>query len=88
MNTLNPVTANPESLSPDDRLGFKIIAVIGYNNDWCAYRGLTDWSDERCAAQGDKISKDAAEALFYAPVARGTNLSRMLGFIKVRSIWA
>jgi len=69
-------------------LGFKIIAVIGYNNDWCAYRGLTDWSDERCAAQGDKISKDAAEALFYAPVARGTNLSRMLGFIKVRSIWA
>ncbi len=73
MNTLNPVTVNPTVLAPDDKLGFKVIAVIGYNNDWCAYRGLTEWTDEQCASMGDKIPKKAAEALFYAPVARGLN---------------
>lgn len=71
MTTLNPVTISPELLKPNDKLGFKIIAVIGYNNDWSAYRGLSDWSDEQTASMGDKISKEAAEALFYAPVALG-----------------
>ncbi|MFA5416924.1 MAG: hypothetical protein WC341_00560 [Bacteroidales bacterium] len=71
MPTINPVSAIPVQLKPGDKLGFKVIAVIGCNNDWAAYRGLTDWSDEDTAKRGDKISKDTAEDLFYAPVAAG-----------------
>jgi hypothetical protein len=71
MRTLNPVEVNPNELKSDDILGFKVVAVIGYAHDWAAYRGLTDWDDEEVASQGDKLSKEAAEALFYAPVALG-----------------
>lgn len=69
--TLNPVTAIPDSLKAGDRLGFKVIAVIGGTGDWAAYRGLTSQSDDEIARQGDKIDKEAAEALFYAPKAAG-----------------
>lgn len=65
--TLNPVEVRPIDLSPRDRLGFKIIAVIGHNNDWAAYRGLTHMSDQEIADHGDKISQEVAEALFFAP---------------------
>ena len=44
----------------------KVVALAGYVNDWAAYRGPSSWSDEDVAAGGDKISKEAAEALFYA----------------------
>ena len=71
MPTLNPATVIPNDLKPGDKLGYKIIAVIGNANDWAAYEGLTDWSDDEVAKGGDKLSKDAAEALFYAPVAAG-----------------
>jgi hypothetical protein len=71
MNTLNPVSIHPDELKPGDKLGYKVIAVIGYANDWAAYEGLTDWSDDEVANNGDKISKNAAEALFYAPTAAG-----------------
>jgi hypothetical protein len=47
------------------------VAVIGYAHDWAAYQGLTDWSDDRVAMEGDKLSQAAAEALFHAPVAAG-----------------
>jgi len=77
MNTLNPVTVIPNELKPDDNLGYKVIAVIGYANDWAAYKGLTSWSDEEVAMSGDKLDKDAAEALFYAPVAAGLKYRRI-----------
>jgi len=69
--TLNPVTTRPIDLYPGDRLGFKIIAVIGGNNDWAAYRGLTLWSDDEVVEMGDKLGREDAEKLFYAPVAMG-----------------
>jgi hypothetical protein len=71
MTTLNPVTVKPNELKPGDNLGLKIIAVIGTGGDWAAYCGLTVWTDEEVAAHGDKIYKEAAERLFYAPVAAG-----------------
>jgi hypothetical protein len=74
MSTLNPVTVVPVDLKPDDMLGYKIIAVIGFAGDWAAYAGLTDWSDEEVAGSGDKISREAAEAaeaLFSAPKIAG-----------------
>ena len=69
--TLNPVTVQPHLLEPGNRLGFKVIAVIGHNNDWSAYRGLSHWTDEQVASQGDKISGTAARQLFHAPPAAG-----------------
>jgi hypothetical protein len=71
MKTLNPVSTIPSDLKPTDRLGYKIIAVIGYGNDWCAYLGLSDWDDERVTMEGDKLDQKIAERLFYAPVAAG-----------------
>jgi hypothetical protein len=69
---INPVTVKPISLKAGDQLGFKIVAVIGYSGkDWAAYRGLTSWTDEEVANNGDKISKEAAELLFYAPRVAG-----------------
>ena len=69
--TLNPISVIPTDLKSGDRLGFKIIAVIGGAGDWAAYRGLTSQSDDEIARQGDKIDRDAAEFLFYAPKALG-----------------
>ena len=68
---LNPVTVRPNDLKAGDELGYKVVAVIGYAHDWAAYKGLTDWSDEEVASNGDKLDEDAAEALFYAPVVAG-----------------
>ena len=73
--TLNPVTTRPMDLKPDDRLGYKVIAVIRYDNSWTAYIGLTDWSDDRVASEGDALNQKAAEAMFYAPVAAGLRYS-------------
>jgi len=49
----------------------KVVAVIGWSSDgsaaqadWAAYRGPSDWPDDRVAREGDKLSKRAAEALF------------------------
>ena len=67
MVTLNPVQVVPQTLKPNDVLGFKVIAVIGFAEDWAAYVGLTSWADDEVTASGDKISKEAAEALFSAP---------------------
>jgi hypothetical protein len=71
MGTLNPVTVVPIDLKPGDNLGYKVIAVIGWANDWAAYIGLTDWTDEQVANSGDKLSKKVAEGLFSAPVYAG-----------------
>ena len=77
MTTLNPVSVMPDELKDGDLLGFKVIAVIGYAaRDWAAYQGLTHWSDEEVARHGDKISQEAAEALFYAPKAAGLKYRR------------
>lgn len=75
-STINPVTVHPNDLTAGMRLGFKVIAVIGSGNDWAAYRGLTDWTDEEVATGGDKLSQEQAEALFYAPVALGLRYRR------------
>ncbi len=64
--TLNPYVITPQELQPGDRLGYKIIAVVGNANDWAAYFGTTDQSDDHVQQNGDKLSKLAAIALFPA----------------------
>ena len=44
--------------------GRKIVAVIGWANDYAAYASPAEWTDERCASNGDKISADEAHRLF------------------------
>jgi len=55
----------------NDTVAVKIVAVIGAGgNDWAAYLGLSDWSDEYVAESGDKLPAAAAEALFPTIAAR------------------
>ena len=63
-NTLSPYVIRANEIWVNDLYGYKVIAVIYPNNIWCAYRGLTDWSDEFVQKHGDKLSKSAAEELF------------------------
>lgn len=76
MNTQNPVNVRPTDLKPEDVLGLKVVAVIGEANDWAAYYGKTSESDEDVASNGDKLSQDAAELLFLAPVRAGLSYRR------------
>ena len=43
----------------------KVVAVAGHDNDWSAYMGPSDWTDEEVAQSGDKLPKEQAEPLFY-----------------------
>ena len=73
---LHPQNAMFDDLKPGVHLGIKVIATIGQALDWAAYAGPTDWSDQRVADEGDKISKDAAERLFDVCVAAGLTYRR------------
>ena len=59
--TLNAYVANGMEILPNDRFGYKIVAVVYSKYFWAAYR---DWSDSRCADNGDKVSHEVARALF------------------------
>lgn len=61
----NLVTTRPDSVEYMDAFAVKIVAVVGYNNDWAAYMGPSDWTDEQVAQQGDKLLASQAEPLFY-----------------------
>lgn len=54
----------PVDLVPNDAIAVKVVAVIGYGGEWAAYMGLTSWTDDETAQQGDKILEEAAELLF------------------------
>lgn len=41
-----------------------IVAVIGYADDWAAYRGSSAWSLDEISSQGDKILEEEARRLF------------------------
>lgn len=54
----------PGLLGPGDAVALKVCAVKGFDNDWAAYQGFSYWSDGEVAASGDKLSEDAANAIF------------------------
>lgn len=62
--TLNAYNICGDEIKPNDRYGYKIIAVVYDESFWAAYMGLTDWDDERVACEGDKISYEIAKRLF------------------------
>jgi len=62
--TMNAYVVSGDEVNPDDRYGYKIVAVILSEYFWAAYMGLTDWSDARCASSGDKVPYEVAQRLF------------------------
>lgn len=44
-------------------MAVKIVFVEGAVEDFAAYAGYTDWSDNRVRDQGEKLSRAAAEKL-------------------------
>jgi hypothetical protein len=57
----------PDTILPSNKLseeGYKVVAVIGWVNDFAAYQYYTYSSDEECAGSGDKIGEDQARELF------------------------
>jgi len=63
-NYKNWATVRPIDLQLFDAIALKVVAVAGGGHEWAAYQGFSDWSDDNVAASGDKISAEAAEALF------------------------
>lgn len=66
------------SIQPEqgDRVAVKVVACVGVVDDWAAYVGGTGWSDDKVAAEGDKLSKEAAELLFPQLVRAGLQYRR------------
>lgn len=67
--TLNSYVVTPDEIKVGDRFGYKIVAKVweipwGSESCWCAYRGLTDWTDQRCEEEGDEIDEEVANQLF------------------------
>ena len=57
----------PGTILPCSRLsfdGYKVVAVVGYANDFACYQYYTDRSDDECARHGDKLSEGEARSLF------------------------
>lgn len=58
-------TTSPSDIQDGDRCAIKVVGVAGYDNDWAAYWGPTEWSDEQVAESGVKLTKEEAEVLGY-----------------------
>ena len=56
---------SPSDVRDRDTFPIKVVAIAGTGNDWAAYYGPTDWTDERVAMHGDKLSQEQAMPLFY-----------------------
>jgi len=61
----NKTLTNPRDLHPGDAFAIKVVAVVGYNWDWCAYQGPSSWGDQEVADSGDKLPEGVATRLFY-----------------------
>ena len=61
----------PAEVQPGDCFGYKVVATVrehgpGYGaSSWVAYRGPTEWTDQKVLDQGEKIGPKTARALFY-----------------------
>ena len=61
----NLVTTSPSDVEDGDAFAIKIVAVAGRDEDWAAYMGPSDWTDEEIAQAGNKLLEKQAEPLFY-----------------------
>ena len=70
-NFKNKETIRPSDVEPDDAFAIKVVAVAGYGNDWAAYYGPSNWSNEMVAKSSDKLSAAQAKPLFHVLAASG-----------------
>jgi hypothetical protein len=61
--TLNAHEVLPDEIDSGDRYGYKFVAVV-YEDHWIAYRGSTDWTDERVIEDGEYVDRKLAIAMF------------------------
>ncbi len=64
--TLNPYPLSGSEVVQEDNIGLKIILHAYHFPFFAAYRGLTDWSDEYVASNGDKLREAECAAIFGA----------------------
>ncbi len=55
----------PDDVKEGDAFAIKVVAVVGAANDWTAYQGPSDWTDDQVAEHGEKLLSEAAKLLFY-----------------------
>ena len=65
MAQLNKQWTSPSDVKEGDYCALKIVAVAGYNNDWAAYYGPTDWTDDEVRMGGTKMLKEEAGIFAY-----------------------
>lgn len=58
------MNVSPTELVPGTAIALVVVAVTGDGNDWAAYMGPGDSDPEYIARHGDKLLREAAEALF------------------------
>jgi hypothetical protein len=61
--SLNAYNISPNEVQDGDHYGYKLVAVID-GEFWTVFMGLTDWSDQQVAEQGESVSEEVAIALF------------------------
>lgn len=69
-NYKNPYTTRPCDVEPMDAFAMKVVAVAGHADDWTAYYGPSNCTDERVASEGTKLFHTQAEPLFYVMIVR------------------
>ena len=60
MTKVSKYHTSPINIEDGDWSAIKVVAVAGFNNDWAAYWGPSDWPDERVKAEGIKLSENEA----------------------------
>ena len=55
-----PIKENAED---GGMIAFKVVVVNGFDSDYAAYYGPTEWSDEEIAAGGYKLPRNLSELL-------------------------
>jgi len=50
-------------LKQGDIVAVKMVAVIGWAEDFSVYQGLSEWSDQQVAENGDKVPESVGRAV-------------------------
>jgi len=64
MRFIDPYNSPIAAMRNGEAVSIKIVAVAGQANDWAAYYGPSDWTDERIAKEGDKMMATHANPIF------------------------
>ena len=64
MEILHPEEVKAADLKPGIQVGMKVIAIVGYADDWAAYQAPLNWTDIHLAEEGNKLDEITAKRLF------------------------